>query len=725
MLSLLYEINTFIFFIELKRVFLLKLPLTVRVKWFIMNITSIRSGFDASAQVITRAVGAPSRAVAIALLAGAVGIGILFCCRPQDKTTLTRSGVVATALLVGVIGMGILLSCRSQDKITSDLSGSKSFSDLNIQASEVPHLENLGSSKEVVKKLSLNIQKNEVFHPENLRPSKEAVQKLSQNEQREWYLIRALCVPTKNNHQVVQNALNDSEHWAQNYINTSKSSYKLTPLGVATMVNDIVMAKLLIEKGADVAPKDHRDWTPLHYAYANGNQGMIALLNKYGHPEDVITKAGATPKDLQERLAITPVANNQVVFRYKDGEKVVEGTAEKFRELTGANFINKTITEPGALWKEWLDQTSVSAAEAGLLVVKDKKYQDYKKNPPNLYIAQSGEAGLEVRAGELIEKGRIIVDYKGLRVSETPQNVAYFESENGIDGRENRNLGPLANDGFPNALMQEVYDKDGIRKHSVLIALEDIPNGEEICWDYGSSAPLCKEWHSELRMDALKTWLKQNRKKLSQAPSKKRDFNALAFLSKVQYLYNTPKTALRLLLNGDLSTDLFTKMLRNYPIIKAGERALVAILQFTQTLDQHKNQRLAKEIKTFCTQVLEENKYGFSAVASWMTALLQTGGVKEANWKTHAISLLDAYNNWALVKRDWKFTVANFEKIKEGFTGLDRGIYLGQIVGITTFFEMQQTEEGRTDLPPGTMDNFKQVFREELTLLREHNLLSS
>ena len=69
-----------------------------------------------------------------------------------------------------------------------------------------------------------------------------------------------------------------------------------TPLDLAAEKGHFEVAKLLIEKGADVDAKDNYDWTPLHYALRNGHLEVAKLLIEKGakYDEKYKTKDGFT-----------------------------------------------------------------------------------------------------------------------------------------------------------------------------------------------------------------------------------------------------------------------------------------------------------------------------------------------------------------------------------------------------------------------------------------------
>jgi len=65
-----------------------------------------------------------------------------------------------------------------------------------------------------------------------------------------------------------------------------------TPLMFAALNNQLELATLLIEKGADI---NRKGWTPLHYASTRGNTSMMRLLIDNSAYIDAESENGTTP----------------------------------------------------------------------------------------------------------------------------------------------------------------------------------------------------------------------------------------------------------------------------------------------------------------------------------------------------------------------------------------------------------------------------------------------
>jgi ankyrin repeat protein len=77
-----------------------------------------------------------------------------------------------------------------------------------------------------------------------------------------------------------------------------------TPLMLAAINNQLELAKLLIERGADV---NKPGWTPLHYAATRGHREMMRLLLENDAYIDSESATGTTPLMMAARFG-TPLA---------------------------------------------------------------------------------------------------------------------------------------------------------------------------------------------------------------------------------------------------------------------------------------------------------------------------------------------------------------------------------------------------------------------------------
>jgi len=354
--------------------------------------------------------------------------------------------------------------------------------------------------------------------------------------------------------------------------------YRLTPFAVAVIQNDEEIAEALKNKGAEIECRDHQGWAPLHYAVLEGNVRMQQLLREWGHSDEVFTNSQATPQQCADRLCSQDIEDDAKVFAYRDPDtqEILEGTAAKFQELTGARFTAEMITTPKGLFKEWCCSqrgNEVSPFWLKFLELAVSKYELFRQNPPRLYLDLSCTVGYGVFAREVIPKGSFVELYLGMKKGGEPEDVSYYIPDADIDGKECRNLGPMMNDGFPNVIPINIQNIDGFTELQGFIAIEDISENEEIFWDYGESHTLVKQHHSEARTDQIVQWIQSLYEGESllipgepQGNNLEEYLKHFSFIRKVHYLYNTPKTTIRLLLNSQLDPDLLFTLSEVVPL---------------------------------------------------------------------------------------------------------------------------------------------------------------
>lgn len=344
--------------------------------------------------------------------------------------------------------------------------------------------------------------------------------------------------------------------------------YGLTPFAVAVMKGDIATATKLKDKGVDFKTQDHQGWTPLHYATARNDQPMIAFLKSHEVGlEKIKNIRGETPADLENRFSVVPAQDHEIVFKYKDeAGAVVEGTALKFKEMTGARFVAQSLLTFEGLHREWTGQDDILQTDPisdRIHNIIAKKYESF--TPKKVYISES-KVGLGVFAEEEIPEGALIVRYSGEKIGDTPEDLRYFVAPD-MNGLDYRDFGPMLNDSFPNAELQHIII-DGKRREIVAVALRNIHSGEEIFVNYGDTADFLKgKQHQELNSKEAEKWAQDptlfkplnigedSRENLLMA-----QFNAVA---RRKYLLSTPTTTLKLLLENTLRLEDYEKMLNS------------------------------------------------------------------------------------------------------------------------------------------------------------------
>lgn len=99
-----------------------------------------------------------------------------------------------------------------------------------------------------------------------------------------------------------------------------------TPLMLAAITNQLVWAKKLIDKGADV---NQKGWTPLHYAATKGHIEMMRLLMQHHAYLDAESPNGTTPLMMAAHYG-TPMATKLLLE---------EGADPRIKNQLGINAL--------------------------------------------------------------------------------------------------------------------------------------------------------------------------------------------------------------------------------------------------------------------------------------------------------------------------------------------------------------------------------------------------
>ena len=78
-----------------------------------------------------------------------------------------------------------------------------------------------------------------------------------------------------------------------------KDELQCTPLHLACKKGSLQALELLLANGANIYARDHRSWSPLHYAAYNGHPKLCNALLKWEADEDKLRDLRST----QNRLA--------------------------------------------------------------------------------------------------------------------------------------------------------------------------------------------------------------------------------------------------------------------------------------------------------------------------------------------------------------------------------------------------------------------------------------
>jgi len=347
--------------------------------------------------------------------------------------------------------------------------------------------------------------------------------------------------------------------------------YKLSPLAVCVLVKDQQTAAFLIQKGASPMIPDIKGWTSFHHAAVQKDQQMLQLLETAQGVDLTVlgnlrSQEGGTYRDLQNLLN-TPLPKPQdSVFYYRqENGAIISGTANQFRELTGALYTSSVVVTSSDLITLWANPRLRNELYNHLHDFWQKICESYFLNPPKIYLGKESSNtpwGFDVYVDQDISAFQGITVYGG-RVNPHPADADYLLID--VDGKEIRNLGPMINDGFPNCMYLPVAYRGF--SYDLFIAIREIKKGERLVWNYGISHSVkLNTPHFELNPKELEDYVRnaifekftdlllffKSAYRLA-APSTL--LTKLAEREKLSYLLETPSSQLYLLSKGLLPSE--------------------------------------------------------------------------------------------------------------------------------------------------------------------------
>lgn len=432
-------------------------------------------------------------------------------------------------------------------------------------------------------------------------------------------------------------------------INSPFTKHQLTALHIAVMKGKFNAVKSLVENGADITARDAYSWTPLHHAAALPSNEIYRYLKECLKSKDtekdgpnislseIKTKFGANCKKIRELLGKRKhpiIQNPNISFEEADGQKKpISEAALDFEYSDEYRFPQDKFK---ALWKFKYNLK-------GLGIPTDQEFENYKKSPPAFTVKKDenlsqlvGVPCLGLFADRKMIKGSFLGKYTGICVK-PPVNVPFTEAALGnlpptylydkFDAEKLGNAMRLINDGWPNCISIANPDHgEGIPYSISLVVSEDVNEGEQLFYDYGTKGELVSlKWGKyilqrkeemkktfEIPMDEfIKTFTeKYETVKALRTAEAKIDF--LNYETKITYLFNTPSAMLYLFLTNSLSPqDLYSLMsseivreliLPNLLNTQMLEGLIIKMIQFQEAVDFINDQE--PEIKTKAMEFL-------------------------------------------------------------------------------------------------------------------------
>lgn len=332
------------------------------------------------------------------------------------------------------------------------------------------------------------------------------------------------------------------------------------------MHNDLAKARDFANS-TNANARDWQEWTPLHHAALIGNEQMIKLLKDAGANSLAQEKQGATCEDFRRWTTFQEIPQEKqlpLYFQEENGQKHLM-TAREYFDKTQSHYVKENVIDPRFLMQRWktpkepdpififnksLLEAYLAKAEKRPIHLLKRVVKDSEGRP----LAKA--IGLGLFASQPLAKGDPVGSYNGLCPVTTPR-TSVFGIESGVDGSQLSNEFTRANDGFPNMAMIHLDELKGI--HDAFFALEAIPEGAELCWNYGDFLIKAGFPYVELRAKPLRDFVKQHSLEelvgiLNTFFQRKQcTYEIFCLAKKFQYILDTPAVLFNMILDGTLS----------------------------------------------------------------------------------------------------------------------------------------------------------------------------
>eukprot|EP01120_Amphizonella_sp_Union-15-10_P017612 TRINITY_DN9823_c0_g1_i1.p1 TRINITY_DN9823_c0_g1~~TRINITY_DN9823_c0_g1_i1.p1 ORF type:complete len:417 (+),score=75.77 TRINITY_DN9823_c0_g1_i1:72-1322(+) len=270
-------------------------------------------------------------------------------------------------------------------------------------------------------------------------------------------------------------------------------------LHYAVMSGNIPMIKMLLDYGlSEIVNKGDiiSGFTPFHFALFIEDLDVMWLLLTYGASIYIEDKYSGTPLDYGRMLNMLP---DPIEYNWKNKSiDYYESTLNQIQKWTINQFEQNLKVHwcPGYLCDhDYIEELMF----CGVSIEKDVSFREkYLKQiegssgDQNLILSKIDDVvGYGVFAKKDFKKEEIIVRYGGFISSSKKKTDRAYSIASGIEGilldsSTHRNLGGMINHCTdPNAQLECIFHRGA--EHAVVIALKDIPKGQQILIDYSEN----------------------------------------------------------------------------------------------------------------------------------------------------------------------------------------------------------------------------------------------
>ena len=317
-----------------------------------------------------------------------------------------------------------------------------------------------------------------------------------------------------------------------NWLTSNVTPLSITPMHAAAMSGNTEVMKDLLFRGVSPNLRDHRQDTAMHHAGMRADKNMMAVLRTLGGNDKLADLYGGTPIDYLKMTTdlFNPELNSRVTGNAHCNLSHIFDVAPKCIP-EGVVMVDHLVAAPKELARRWEQPTSKDRREFPMEFVRQiskvakSRLDTFTGEGRNVRIApiatdESGKTlpgkslcGLVARAR--IKKREVVARYDGELVAgmgwrgDSEYFIGDDTEKSGVDGKRFRSFAAMSNDGFPNVSAISIQNAGGTRQIQVLLAMEDIPKGAPLVWNYGAGHSILKrsQGYTELRPAAARNFV--------------------------------------------------------------------------------------------------------------------------------------------------------------------------------------------------------------------------
>ncbi|MFI5344067.1 MAG: ankyrin repeat domain-containing protein [Chlamydiales bacterium] len=344
----------------------------------------------------------------------------------------------------------------------------------------------------------------------------------------------------------------------KDFYNSPTGRWKLTPLHLSVICNDIATLEALLKAGADPNVLDIRNWSPLHHAALLNHTEMVRLLIQY--------QANVDAKTITNGLytEISLLAYHPQSLRQNDGDPFLR--------------LKDYAVNPQIQCEEWAKGVRIEPTKIlGFIEEFRPGHEEHRSNPiprrlEKITVDSMGHSlpstpGLGLSLEEDVESKTVIGEYLGVREPHQSCSayVLNFLDELFIDAKDQGDEMSRANDGFPNAGVVLLPNSHQMAVRPIFVTLDLIKRSEQICWNYGFDdvklGPYVELRPRELR-DFVKSmdWNKCYASLMRQLRYGDNEFSSFILAEKLRYILQTPTAVFQMILDGTISGHFATNL---------------------------------------------------------------------------------------------------------------------------------------------------------------------